>query len=91
MGSILPGVIGRSYSYGTFVEYPCCGGMAGLVPTRYLSDEFVTDVETCYNECQTVWTKVVVSPGVSCIFAVVHAGPTDRWREAAVYCEPAML
>lgn len=55
---MLPGVIGDSYSYGTFLEYPCCGGMVGLAPTRYLSDEFVTDVSRFYSKHQTVFSKV---------------------------------
>ena len=48
-------------TYGCFVEFP--NDLSGLAPTKYLSDEFMSEVVGLYQEAQSVMAKVRVEGG----------------------------
>ena len=43
--------------YGCFVEFP--HNLSGLAPTKYLSDELLSDASGVYQEAQSVMAKVI--------------------------------
>lgn len=48
--------------YGCFVEFPY--NLSGLAPTKYLSDELLSDASGVYQEAQSVMAKVIYRDGV---------------------------
>ena len=58
---ILPGFIRRTMPYGCFVEFPY--NLSGLAPTKYLSDELLSDASGVYQEAQSVMAKVIYRDG----------------------------
>lgn len=42
--------------YGCFVEFP--HNLSGLAPTKYFTDEFLSDPASTYREMQSVRAKV---------------------------------
>ena len=56
VGLILTGFIKKAMPYGCFVEFP--HHMSGLAPTKYLSDEFLSNAAGLYQEMQSVRAKV---------------------------------
>ena len=55
---ILPGFIRKTMPYGCFVEFP--HNLSGLAPTKYLSDELLSDASGVYQDGQSVMAKVNV-------------------------------
>lgn len=55
-GLVLPGFIRKTMAYGCFVELP--NNLSGLAPTKYLSDEFMSEASGLYQEAQSVMAKV---------------------------------
>ena len=54
---ILPGFIKKLMPYGCFVEFT--NGVSGLVPNKYLTDEFQSSAAAVYQESQTVCVRVM--------------------------------
>ena len=52
----MPGFIKKVMPYGCFVEFP--HNLSGLAPSKYLTDEFISDPMGLYKETQSVQAKV---------------------------------
>lgn len=56
-GLALSGFVRKLMPYGCFVEFP--HNLSGLAPTKYFTDEFLSDPASTYREMQSVRAKVL--------------------------------
>lgn len=54
-GMVVAGFVKKSMSYGCFVELP--HNLSGLAPSKYLTDEFISDAGSLYSDTQSVLAK----------------------------------